>query len=326
MMERQVGQMVRLIDDLLDLNRISQGKIELRKESVPLSKVLENALETSRPMIEQAGHQLTFSVEPESVFIHADVTRLAQVFANILNNAARYTEKGGRICLTATESAGEAVVSVKDNGVGIPAQMLSKVFEIFTQINHSPERSQGGLGIGLSIAKQLVEMHNGTIEARSDGYGAGSEFIVRLPLLRASASESQPPKADEESVAPARRRILVADDNEDSVLSMALMLEITGNEVRTAADGLEAVQAAAAFRPAVILLDIGMPKLDGYEACRRIRQQPWGRDALIVALTGWGQDEDKRLSKEAGFDHHLVKPVDPSVLEKLLDASPKNDA
>jgi signal transduction histidine kinase len=322
MMERQVQQMVRLIDDLLDLSRISLGKVELRKERVELAAVLQSALETSRPLIDRSGHDLTVSVPPEPVFVDADVTRLAQVFANLLNNAAKYTERGGHIGLTVRREGGEVAVSVRDNGVGIPAPMLPRIFEMFTQVDRSLEKSQGGLGIGLSIVKRLVEMHGGTVEAHSEGDRLGSELIVRLPVvgaadtgaLAAAAQAGEGELAD----APARRRILVADDNTDAATSLATVLEIMGNEVRTARDGREAVDVAATFRPDVILLDIGMPIMNGYDACRRIREQPWGKSMLIVALTGWGQDEDKRQSREAGFDHHLVKPVEPAVLEELL--------
>ncbi|MGA9768451.1 MAG: ATP-binding protein, partial [Blastocatellia bacterium] len=320
-MERQLQQMVHLIDDLLDLSRISRGKVELRKERGNLATVLHNAIETSRPLIEQSGHQLTVSIPPESIFVDADVTRLAQVFANLLNNAAKYTEKGGRIWLTVERETDRVVVSVKDTGVGIPAHQLPGVFEMFSQVDRSLEKSQGGLGIGLSIVRRLVEMHGGTVEARSEGHGLGSEFIVRLPALMYSDHESQPSAGHEQPVsASGQRRILVADDNEDSAFTMATMLRIMGHEVRTAHDGIEAIEAAEAFRPELILLDIGMPRLNGYDACRRIREQVWGGSMVMVALTGWGQDEDKRRSHEAGFDHHLVKPIEPETLEKLLAA------
>jgi CheY-like chemotaxis protein/anti-sigma regulatory factor (Ser/Thr protein kinase) len=252
--------------------------------------------------------------------VDADVTRLAQVFANLLNNAAKYTQRGGGdIRLSVEPLCQEVAVRVKDNGVGIPASMLPQVFEMFTQVDRSLERTQGGLGIGLSIVKRLVEMHGGTVEAHSEGSGRGSEFVVRLPVLTPAVQEPGLRSDGEEAAsAPVRRRILVADDNVDSAASLAMMLEFMGNEVRTAHDGVEAVEAAAAFRPDVILLDIGMPRLNGYDACRRIREQPWGRGIAIAALTGWGQEEDKRQSREAGFNHHLVKPVEPAALEKLL--------
>jgi CheY-like chemotaxis protein/two-component sensor histidine kinase len=319
-MERQVEQMVRLIDDLLDLSRISRGKIELRRERVELASIVRSALEISQPIIQQAGHHLILTLPPDPIVVEADVTRLAQVFANLLNNAAKYTEKGGRIWFTVTCREEEVLVSVKDTGVGIPPQMLSKVFEMFAQVDKSLEKAQGGLGIGLSITKRLVEMHGGSVEANSRGPGQGSEFVVRLPLPEPAAPEPKPSDDKAEGVnSPVMRRILVADDNEDSVASMALMLKILGNEVRTATDGLEAVEVAESFRPSLILLDIGMPKLNGYDACRNIRRQPWGADVVIVALTGWGQEDDKRRAREAGFNHHLVKPVGLDAIRKLLE-------
>jgi PAS domain S-box-containing protein len=319
-MERQLHQMVRLVDDLLDVSRISRGAIELRKEHVELAAVVQSAVETTRPLLEQQGHQLTVGVPPGQIVVDADPTRLAQVFANLLNNAARYTRKGGRIALTVTTEGADVVVRVADSGIGIAADMLPRVFDMFTQLARSHEPSRGGLGIGLSIVKRLTEMHGGTVEAHSPGLGLGSEFVVRLPAVRITAP-AQPPGHERER-ASASRRVLVADDNEDAAYSLASLLEVLGHEVRTAADGLEAIEAASAFRPDMILLDIGMPRLDGHEACRRIRAQPWGRDIVIVALTGWGQTEDKRLSHEAGFDHHLVKPVELALLQKLLASLP----
>lgn len=318
MMERQLAQMVHLVDDLLDVSRISRGKLELRRERIALATVLNNAVETSRPVIEACGHELAVQVPPEPVVLDADATRLGQVFANLLNNAAKYSDRGGRISLSAARQDGEVVVRVRDTGVGIPPDMLPKVFEMFTQVDRSLERSQGGLGIGLTLVKVLVELHGGSVEARSDGPGQGSEFVVRLPVEPTAVPVAGPPsESGERAGPPGTCRILVADDNVDSAASLALMLKIMGHEVRTANDGLQAVEVAAAFRPDVILLDIGMPNLNGYEACRRIREGP-GEGAVLVALTGWGQDEDRRRSREAGFDHHLVKPVDPVALAKLL--------
>jgi PAS domain S-box-containing protein len=316
MMERQLGQMVHLVDDLLDLSRISRGKIELRKERVELAKVIQQAVETSRPLIEASGHDLTITVPPGPVYVDADVTRLAQVFSNLLNNAAKYTEQGGRVQLAVQRRGGEVVVSVKDNGVGIPAHMLPKVFEMFTQVDRNLERSQGGLGIGLSIVKRLVEMHGGSVGVESDGPGMGSEFVVRLPVVLAVA---QPSGGDDEPTRPSsRRKVLVVDDNKDAAMSLAMMLKLMGNEAKTAHDGLEALDVAAMFRPDLILLDIGMPRLNGHETARRIREQPWSKGVLLVALTGWGQEEDRRRSDEAGFDSHMVKPVEPAALAKLL--------
>jgi len=317
MMERQVGQMVHLIDDLLDLSRISRGKIDLRRERIELARVIERAIETSRPAIENAGHELVIELPPEAIYVDADLTRLTQVFSNLLNNAAKFTKHGGRVRLTARPIDAVAVVSVTDNGVGIPTHMLSRVFEMFTQVDGNLERSQGGLGIGLSIVQQLVQMHGGSVEARSGGLGKGCEFVVRLPLALSLVGHK--PADDANSARPsASLRILVADDNFDSAKSLAMLLTLEGHETRTAHDGLEALDVAATFRPDAILLDIGMPKLNGYEVCRRLRQLAWGKSIVVIALTGWGQDEDKRRSLEAGVDSHLIKPVDHAALNKLL--------
>jgi signal transduction histidine kinase/FixJ family two-component response regulator len=324
MMERQLGQMVRLIDDLLDVSRISRGKITLQRQCVELATVVQQAVETSRPLINANEHDLTIVAPPEPIYVEADVTRLAQVFSNLLNNAAKYMEPGGRITLRIERQGGEAMVRVRDTGMGIPAPMLPKLFEMFTQIDRSLERSQGALGIGLSIVKRLAEMHGGSVEARSDGHGMGSEFVVRLPVVLSLAGERQVEPAERQAGKVARR-ILVVDDNRDSALSLAMMLKLMGNETQTTYDGLETLDVAAAFRPDLILLDIGMPKLNGYDTARRIREQPWGRNIVLIALTGWGQDEDRRRSQEAGFDAHMTKPVDPAALERLLAGLPKGN-
>ena len=318
MMERQLAHLVRLVDDLLDVSRISQGKVELRREPVSLAAVIANAVETSRPSIEAGGHQLDVRVPREPVHVEGDETRLAQVFANLLNNAAKYSEQGKRIELDAALEGPEVVVRVRDAGVGIPAEMLSRIFELFTQVDRSLERAQGGLGIGLTLVQRLVEMHGGSVEAHSDGAGRGSEFIVRLPAGEPPASPGAPRSVESPAASVRPLRILVADDNEDSAASLAMVLEIAGHTVRMANDGEQAVAVAADFRPDVVLLDIGMPRLNGYEACRRILEQPSNGQAVLIALTGWGQDEDRRRSLEAGFHHHLVKPVDPATLARLL--------
>jgi CheY-like chemotaxis protein len=315
MMDRQLGQMVRLIDDLLDLNRISRGRIELRKEVVDVAMVAQQAVETSRPLIEQRGHRLTVRVPRDPLHVNADATRLTQVFANLLNNAAKFTDGGGDILLTIEQHENTAVVSVHDTGVGIPAPMLARVFDMFTQVDRSLERSQGGLGIGLSLVRGLVEMHGGSVVARSAGAGQGSEFVVCLPLV--AAKTTKPPTAAL-PIPSARRRVLVVDDNRDAANSLAMMLDVMGNETRTANDGFAALELGAVYLPDFILLDIGMPMLNGYDTARRIRQEPWGRSVTLVALTGWGQDDDRRRSHEAGFDHHVVKPAEPAALEKLL--------
>ena len=340
MMERQLRQMVQLVDDLLDVSRISRGRLDLKKQRIDLMAVLNNAVETSRPQIQASGHELAVVVPSQPVYLDADLTRLGQVFSNLLNNAAKYSEQGGHIALTASLLGSDVVVRIKDCGVGIEPDMLTKIFEMFTQVKHSIEKAQGGLGIGLCLVKQLVELHGGSVHAYSEGLGHGSEFVVRLPtvlsdallplpplpLLPPSSAEvlpnqpvdSPPARAVKAHAAPFKRRILVADDNVDSVTTLAMYLTLLGNEVRTANDGLEAVNVAAQFQPDVILLDIGMPKLNGFDACRRIREQPGCAKAFVVALTGWGQDEDRRRSLQAGFDHHLVKPMDPEALDRLL--------
>ncbi len=318
-MDRQLGHMVRLIDDLLDVSRISQNKMELRRSRVLLAEAVGSAVETARPLIDAAGHELTVSLPPDPVYLDADLTRLAQVFANLLTNSAKYTERGGRIWLTATPAGGEVAVTVRDTGIGIPAAALPTVFDKFSQVGRSVERSTGGLGIGLALVKGLVEMHGGSVTVASEGPGRGTEFTVRLPAL---ATDPQPyhhdPGRRVGRVTGPVRRILVVDDNRDSAGTMAEMLVILGHQVRTAHDGVEAVEAVEQFRPQVVLMDVGMPRLNGFEATRRIRAQAWGRAMTIVALTGWGQEGDRLRSKEAGCDGHLVKPVSLPDLEKLL--------
>ena len=321
MMERQVDHMVRLVDDLLDVSRISRNKLELRKEQVELSAVIQSALETSRPLIEAASHELTVSVPSDPILLDADAVRLAQAFSNLLNNAAKYTPGGGHILLTADTEDGEVVVRVRDNGVGIPADKLPRIFEMFVQVDSSIGQSHGGLGIGLSLASRLVQMHGGTISAHSDGVDKGSEFVVRLPAAMVSRPSANGQTGTPEAVRAISRRILVVDDNRDSAEALATMLKLLGHDVATAHDGLAAVEGVRTFQPDVALLDIGMPNISGYEAARLIRQQPGGADVFLVALTGWGHDSDKRRSQEAGFDAHLVKPADLAAIEKLLHAS-----
>lgn len=319
--ERQIGQMVRLVDDLLDVNRISQGKIELRRERVELSSVIHQAVETCRPTLESARHELTVMLPAQAVYLYADPMRLAQAFSNLLNNSCKYTDAGGQISVTAEVQGSDVLVVVKDTGIGIPADMLRNVFDIFAQVDRSLERSRGGLGIGLTLVKELVEMHGGRVEARSEGPGKGSEVIVHLPFSEQLAEQiAEKPKCDDqEAKLPLARRILVVDDNQDSAESLVILLRTAGHEVHTASDGLEAVDLAVALCPDVVLLDIGLPKLNGYEAARRIREQLRSRQPmLLVALTGWGQEEDRRRSTAAGFDHHLTKPVEFSTLKKLI--------
>ncbi|WP_280150404.1 ATP-binding protein [Piscinibacter sp. XHJ-5] len=317
MMERQLGHMVRLIDDLLDVSRITKGKVNLQKERVDIATVVQDAVETSRQLIEASGHSLRVSLPDKPVHVHADRTRLAQVFANLLNNSAKYTPAGGRIEMSVRRQGTDVMVSVKDNGTGIQRELLPSIFDAFMQADRSLERSQGGLGIGLSLVKGLVQMHGGSVEARSDGPGTGSEFVVRLSDVIA------PEEGDPTGLAPVDSgetayRILIVDDNVDAAVSLSMMLKLMGHETLTVHDGEAAVEAASSFRPHVVLLDIGLPKLNGYDACRRMRAIAGGEHVVLIALTGWGQDEDKRHSKDAGFNFHMIKPVDPQALHRLL--------
>jgi PAS domain S-box-containing protein len=317
MMERQLAQMVRLIDDLMDISRISSNKLELRKARIPLTSVVENAVETARPLIDAKGHTLIVTLPAEPVILDADLTRLAQVFWNLLVNSAKYTDPGGHIELSARRHGSEIVVTVKDNGIGIPSPALSGLFSLFSQVDGTFERSQGGLGIGLALVKGLVEMHGGQIQADSDGSGKGSEFVVRLPLTQSRLQPEKEPPGEAPS-GFCKRRFLIVDDNRDAAASLGMMLSLLGHEVRTAHDGLEALELAEAFRPEVILLDIGLPRLNGYDTCRRMRERSFGKSIFIIAVTGWGQEDDRRRSQEAGFDYHMLKPVDFAELERLL--------
>jgi PAS domain S-box-containing protein len=318
MMERQVSQLVRLVDDLLDVSRITKGKLQIRKERMELRDALNIAIESARPLIETSAHELTVTMPHEPIYVQADLVRLAQVFLNLLNNAAKYTDRAGHIWLTAERRGNEAVVAVRDTGIGIASEHLPHVFEMFAQVASALERSQGGLGIGLSLVKGLVELHGGTIDVRSGGPKAGSEFTVHLPVMDVPIEAPLVSCRGEKVSRVAKLRILVVDDLRDSADSMAMMLQTMGHETCKAYDGIEALQAAAAFQPSIVLLDIGLPKMNGYEVARHIREQPWGGNVALVALTGWGQEEDKRRALEAGFDHHLTKPVEAAALEKLL--------
>lgn len=315
--ERQIKQMTRLVDELLDLSRVTRGQITLRREPVSLADVIRDAVETSAPLIQERGHHLDVVLPEQDAILHGDGTRLAQVFSNLLNNAAKYTDPGGRIELRATLRENAAVVLVRDNGIGIPATVLPRIFDMFTQVDRTLERSQSGLGIGLALARRLTELHRGRIEARSAGQGEGSEFVVNLPLADASEREG-PDLRPHGTMEVVSRRILVIDDSRDSADTLAMMLALAGHSVRTAYDGANALQVGCAFNPEIVLLDLGMPKVDGHETCRRMRQQPWGAQSVIIALTGWGQPEDRRRTQDSGFDHHLVKPVDPYELTALL--------
>lgn len=318
MMDRQLKHMVRLVDDLLDISRITRQKMELRRDRVLLADVIGAAVETAKPSMEAFQHELEVSLPSGPVFLDADLTRLSQVFSNLLTNSAKYTPPHGRIRLSAEKRAGELIVKVRDNGIGIPHDALTRVFDMFSQVDRSIERNTGGLGIGLSLVKGLVEMHGGTVTAASDGDHCGSEFTVRLPTADGKAAATS--DTNRTGHGP-NRRVLVVDDNRDGAASLAMMLKLLGDDVRTAHDGLEGIALAEDFRPEVILMDVGMPRLNGLDATRRIREQPWGQSMHIVALTGWGQDADRELSRQAGCDGHLVKPVNLSDLETLLAKS-----
>jgi signal transduction histidine kinase len=318
-MGRQLDHLVRLVDDLLDISRVTSGKVQLRREGIDLRDAIGAAVETSRPLIEAAGHTLSVRLPDVPLPLHADPTRVAQVVANLLTNAAKYTPDGGRIDVTAERDGDSAVVRVTDTGMGIPADMLPKVFDLFTQVGKHLDRSQGGLGIGLALVRRLVEMHGGSVVAESAGAGRGSTFTVRLPagVSATPASAAEPP-----SPPPAARRVLVVDDNADAANSLALLLELGGHRTAVAYTGAEAVPTARTFRPEVVFLDIGLPGMNGYEVAAALRQAEGGSRAVLVALTGWGAEEDRRRSREAGFDFHLVKPVDSSQLGAVLAAAP----
>jgi signal transduction histidine kinase/CheY-like chemotaxis protein len=325
MMQRQVCYLVRLVDDLLEVSRITRGKLQLRKERVQLSQIVESALETCRPLIEAAGHTLVVTCPSEPIWLEADPIRLAQVLANLLNNAAKYTNPGGRIELTAERQGKEVVVRVRDQGIGIPQEMLPRIFDLFTQVDRFSGRAQGGLGIGLTVVRSLVQLHGGTVSAHSDGPGQGSEFTVRLRLLQESRPSLRGESACQErppARALPRGRVLIVDDNRDAAESLGMLLNIMGSEVRVVYDGAAALEAMSGFQPAVVLLDLGMPGMDGFQVARHVRQQPVLKEVTLIALTGWGQDEDRRRCREAGFDHHLVKPVDLDALEALLTSLP----
>ena len=324
-MERQVKSLVRLVDDLLDMSRITQGKIELRRQDIDLADVVGQAIETVRPLIDSQEHELTVSLPDEPVLLHADPTRLAQIIANLLNNAAKYSDRRGHIWLTAARDANQLVLQVRDAGIGIDSRMLPQIFEMFVQVDKGHGRTHGGMGIGLTLVRRLIELHGGTIEASSAGLGHGSEFTIRLPLVFGQSTpvngKSEKANGAPAQVAAIRGPILVVDDNIDAAKTLAMLLRGRGYHVYTAHDGPAALGWLASHVPAMILLDIGMPVVDGYEVARRIRQQPELRDVLLIALTGWGQPEDRRRSAEVGFDHHLVKPIDIAELDRLLEQS-----
>jgi len=311
--------MAHLLDDLLDVSRMTRGQFHLRREALQLSTIVERAIEIAQPIVDASGHALTVDLPAQPVSLEGDLTRLAQVVSNLLINAAKYTAAGGRIRLSAAVEDDEVAVTVQDSGIGIDERQLPHIFEMFGQVESALARSQGGLGIGLSLAKGLAELHGGRIEAHSAGVGHGSEFIVHLPIDRLRRAVPAPTVvAPEPPLASSSYRVLVADDLPEIADSLACVFELMGHSVAVAYDGEEAVQRAAEFRPDVALLDLGMPKLNGYEACLSIRSTSWGRQMTLIAQTGWGQDEDRRRTREAGFDHHVLKPVDPSALIALF--------
>jgi signal transduction histidine kinase len=328
---RQLAHLTRLVDDLLDVSRITRGKINLNKEVSELAILVARTVETVQPLFEERGHTLSVEIPEGVLAVLGDPTRLTQALGNVLSNAAKYTDRGGLITLVAAQTGTEVEIRVRDNGIGIPPDLMPMIFNLFTQLDRTSGPAQSGLGIGLALVQRLVEMHGGSVTAHSDGPGRGSEFVIRLPLfisdspgtdqqLNKLASLEQSMNA--EGTTRTQRRILVADDNNDALESLATLLQLSGHEVYTAANGALALESAEQHRPEVALLDIGMPKLDGYEVARRIRAQPWGARITLVALTGWGQDSDRRRSQEAGFDSHLVKPLDLDKLTELLATLP----
>jgi len=313
--------MARLMDDLLDIGRITNDRMELRKGRVDLVRIVRDAIEISQPLIQRARHEVSVIAPESSIGVEADPARLGQVFSNLVNNACRYTADKGQIWISVERAGADAIVTVTDTGMGIPSEELSSIFEMFSQVDRD-HRPHGGLGIGLHLVKRLVEMHGGQVSVHSDGPGMGSRFIVRLPALPASATLDEiatpAPAASEPRVS---RRVLVVDDNTDNAELLRILLEEEGHETYMAHDGVEGLAAAERLRPDVVLMDLGLPRIDGLDACRRIREQPWGKRILVIAITGWGQDVDRRKSQEAGFDHHLVKPVDARAITALMNVT-----
>lgn len=319
--ERQMRQMTRLIDDLMDLSRITRNKLELKLQPAKLGDIVHAALETSQPLIEAGGQRFTLKMPGEPIVLDADAARLSQVVSNLLNNAAKFTPRGGHITLEIEREGGDAVLRVRDSGIGITPEALPRIFEMFAQGDGTPERARSGLGVGLTLVRRLVEMHGGTVDAVSEGRNCGAEFVVRLPAARKRATRETKRDGGSDAHLPSPGlRILVVDDNVDAAVTLAELLSIYGHDVRVAHDGLKALEETDAFRPHAVILDIGMPKMDGYTVAKRIREGMGGGQPLIIAVTGWGQEEDRMRSQAAGFDHHLVKPVDPATLAALLNS------
>jgi signal transduction histidine kinase/ActR/RegA family two-component response regulator len=321
---RQLEHLVRLVDDLLDISRISGGKIQLRKEPFDVSKAVARAVETSRPLIDARKHEINVTLPTEPVWLDADLVRLAQVLSNLLNNAAKYTPEGGKIDLNVAKIANQVIFRVRDNGIGIPAEKLSSIFDLFTQVDHSLDRSHGGLGIGLNLVRRLVEKHGGDVTASSQGANRGSEFVIRLPAIGRGVSVNGKNEAVvTQTIDRGRRRILVVDDYPLAAESLMKMLQLGGHEVWIAQDGPSAVEEVRCRRPEIVLLDIGLPGMDGYEVARSIRSLPGMEELILIALSGYAQDEDRRRSREAGFNYHLTKPVDVVSLDQLISAAGK---
>jgi signal transduction histidine kinase len=317
-MERQLQQLVRLTDDLLDVSRITQDKVELKRERIDLRLVIQSAVEAMRPLVTDREHALRVDLPPDPLYVDADFTRIAQAFSNLLSNAAKYTDRGGSISIAATDADGVGIVRVRDTGIGVPREMLSRIFEMFTQLQAHGDRTTSGLGVGLSLARRLVELHGGTLEANSEGVGRGSEFVIRLPLARVATAAGETLDVRASRALPAGAcRVLIAEDNTDAAEMMRVMLCFGGHEVKVATDGVQAVAIAEAVKPDIAFIDLGMPRMDGYEAARRIRRA-LGNRVMLVALTGWGQEEDKSRAREAGFDHHLTKPAEPEMIERMI--------
>lgn len=319
--ERQVGQLAHLVDDLLEVSRVITGGIQLHQERLEMRGIVDRAIESVRPLIDQRKHELEVSLPAEPIWLQGDPTRLEQVVVNLLNNAAKYTDEGGQIQITAQQEGAEVVLRVRDTGIGVAPELLPRVFDLFTQADRSLDRSQGGLGIGLSLVQKLVELHGGTVTAQSAGLGQGSEFIVRLPALSLVSESIAPIKTAKPQAHTSR--VLVVDDNKDAADMLVMMLQMFGHEVQAAYDGQTALETAVEYQPTFVLLDIGLPDMNGYEVARRLRQQPETKRVLLIAMTGYGQDSDRQQSQEAGFDYHLVKPVEPQKLQDLLETLAK---
>ena len=326
MVERSLNRIVRIVDDLLDVSRITTGKIELRKERLPLQTAVHQALESVQPLIESRKHELTISMPPEEIWLEADPVRIDQILTNLLSNAAKYTEPGGRIWLNVERLGNDCAITVKDNGIGIKPEMLPRIFELFVQVDHSLERAQGGLGIGLTLVKRLVEMHGGIVEARSGGIGEGSEFVVHLRVVPEYSGHKPEDVQTHHSKEEKPLRILVVDDNMDTANSLALLLRLKGHQVMTANTGPKGLETAISETPDVVLMDIGLPGMDGCQVAQRIREHPEFASMQLIAISGYGQEADQRRCQQAGFNHHLVKPVDLSKLEDLLAESRHENA